>query len=34
MPKKENHLMDTFSREQYIIDEKGNATAVILPIES
>lgn len=26
--------MDTSAGEQYVIDEKGNATAVILPIES
>ena len=26
--------MDISAREQYVIDEKGNATAVILPIES
>jgi len=26
--------MDTSTGEQYVIDEKGNATAVILPIES
>ncbi len=26
--------MDTSTGEQYIVDEKGNATAVILPIES
>ena len=26
--------MKTSAREQYIVDEKGNATAVILPIES
>ena len=32
--KKENYLMDTSAGEQYVIDEKGNATAVILPIES
>jgi len=27
-------LMDISADEQYVIDEKGNATAVILPIES
>ncbi len=26
--------MDTSANEQYIVDEKGNPTAVILPIES
>ena len=26
--------METSAGEQYVIDEKGNATAVILPIES
>ena len=26
--------METSAGEQYIVDEKGNATAVILPIES
>jgi len=26
--------MDTSAGEQYVIDEEGNATAVILPIES
>lgn len=27
-------MMDTSATEQYIVDEKGNPTAVILPIES
>ena len=31
---KENTKMETSAGEQYIVDEKGNATAVILPIES